>query len=159
LPKPKRAAGIAPKKAHARPIPRPPAPQTAPANEIRPAEERSVQSDPSPIRQAEELALDPKTGRIFVDYFARIKDKIGRTAKKEYLWRQEETGEVTLLFILGSDGRLKRSSVVEVMSGGSAGLEAIALDGLRQSAPFESFPDQLGVGQISFKVTVCFGDK
>ncbi len=110
-------------------------------------------------RHSEELLADPQKGKIFSDYFVMVKEKIRQTIRRRAADQEMERGVVALLFILNSDGRLENVSVLESQSHADEASKTFALECLKKTAPFSSFPAKLGVGSISFSVIVAFDEE
>lgn len=103
-----------------------------------------------------DLLTDPVKGPIFLDYFSAIRRKIYERVLKKHFQQLKLEGEVTLLFILNSDGKLRGFSVDDKESSADTFTRDLALKALRDAAPFMPFPQALDVKQISFQINVRF---
>ena len=121
-----------------------------PSAEVRPAQE-------SPRSSAEILA-DPKKGKIFVGYFTEVRRKIQETLSERYAHRYSVRGGVALGFVLDTQGFIDKVVVLEKGTDGDERLQELAVQCLRESAPFGPFPSELGSDRIAFNVTLYFVD-
>ncbi len=108
------------------------------------------------VRGSAELLADPQVGRVFSNYFSRIKNKIVKTAKSGYSAGGLERGKTTLVFILRSDGSLDGVNVTDDRSDASAAAKKFAVDCVKKASPFPSFPEELKLNKISFSISVLF---
>lgn len=117
-------------------------------------------SKPLPQRPktAVDFMADPQKGRIFVNYFGKLKEKIYTTIRRKYNSVDGSLGVVSLFFILNPDGSLVRTSLVEKESDAPPLLQKIALDSLRRSAPFGGFPRDLGNVPVAFSLKIYFNE-
>lgn len=111
---------------------------------------------PVAIRRSEDLLADPKKGKLFAAYFAKIKEKIQNTVQRKYSYESLGGGSVTLLFVLDSGGSLEAVSTLEKQSTGNNEIREFAMRCVRDSAPFGTFPKELHLSRISFNLTVLF---
>ncbi|GEM_PF-1603708 len=107
-------------------------------------------------RSSAELLADPQKGAVFSNYFGRVKEKIHVALRKKYSAAEEGEGKVTLLFILNSQGRLQKVSVLDSQSSSSEKIKELAKECVTRAAPFENFPQELALNQIAFNVTIYF---
>jgi hypothetical protein len=105
-----------------------------------------------------ELMADPKKSRMFVSYFGLVKDRIHEVLLEKYDHAGDSPGSVSLSFVLGSDGSLEKIFVNEKESHASAFLKTLAVECLKEAAPFTSFPKDLESRQIAFSLTVYFDE-
>ena len=84
----------------------------------------------------------------------RIKQKLIRNYRRHY-----KEGDVNLLFIIQSDGRLTEFDVDHKNSTDDNRLIDIALSSLRQASPFSPFPKELDVEQLPFSLTISFKER
>ena len=115
-------------------------------------------SDSAPKSSAEMLA-DPKKGKIFVEYFTEVRQKIQETLSQRYARRYSVRGGVALGFVLNSQGFLEKVSVLTKGTDGDPRLQELAVQCLREAAPFGDFPPELGSDRIAFNVTLFFVDR
>lgn len=108
------------------------------------------------VRESSDFLMDPKNGKIFVDYFMKIKEKITRTIQKRYAIENGVKGSVELLFVLNSHGRLENAWVSKEKTDADEAARTFALECLKAAAPFNPFPKELGSEKISFNVAVFF---
>lgn len=113
--------------------------------------EQSVQP-----KTSSELLTDPVQGKIFVGYFGEVKHQIQEMLAKKYASRAIGYGSVYLFFVLDSRGELEKISVVDKLSTADEYLRALAIQCLKEAAPFGNFPKDLQIPRISFNVTVFF---
>lgn len=108
------------------------------------------------IARSDNLLADPEKGKVFASYFAKIKEKIQNRVQRKYSYENIGEGSVMLLFVLDSDGSLDNVSVLEKHSTGSGAVKDFAMQCVRDAAPFDRFPSELGLNKISFNLTVLF---
>lgn len=107
-------------------------------------------------KTAAEFLSDPQKGRVYLHYFSYIKEKIHQTVLKKYSPSVHGMGEVALVFVLRSDGRLEGVTVSERDSKADTFLKKMASDFLRETAPFGPFPPELDTPKLAFNVTIYF---
>ena len=105
-----------------------------------------------------ELLADPQKGKIFSSYFSTVKDRIYKTLKEKYALQAAGSGEVGLYFILDSDGRLAKVSVIGKGSTLDVSLKDLAVECLKSASPFNRFPRELQTDQIAFQVKIDFDE-
>lgn len=88
-------------------------------------------------------------------YSQAIREKIKENLKRNYA-RYYEDGDVTLFFILKSDGNLARFDIDRENSTKNNKLLKIAVSSLSESVPFSPFPEGLTFKELSFHVTISF---
>ena len=103
-----------------------------------------------------EIMADPQKGKLFVGYFSDVKKKIQKTLSDRFSQRYTGRGSVTLAFVLSSEGYLEKVSVLPKGTEGDFELHDLAVQCLRDSAPFGAFPPALGSDHIAFNVTIFF---
>ncbi len=108
-----------------------------------------------PVTGAEIMA-DPQKGKLFISYFSDVKKKIQKTLIDRFSKRHSARGSVTLVFVLSSKGFVEKVSVLPKGTQGAAELHDLAVRCLRESAPFGSFPPELGSDPVAFNVTIFF---
>jgi TonB family protein len=90
----------------------------------------------------------------YIGYYQIVREKIKRCAYQNYTG--QETGEVTMLFLVASDGTLQELQLVEDKSSNSGSLRQIALNSVRDASPFPVFPKELDYPQLSFNLAITF---
>ncbi len=103
-----------------------------------------------------ELLADPAKGKIFVGYFGRVKERIYRKLLDKYRHEAGDRGSVSLAFILSPDGLVQRVSVIQKESSADPALRSLAVECLKEAAPFGAFPEEIASQPISFTLTVYF---
>lgn len=91
----------------------------------------------------------------YLSYSQAIREKIKESIKRNYA-RYYEDGDVTLFFILKSDGKLARFDIDRENSTKNNKLLKIAVSSLNESVPFSPFPEGLSFNELSFHVTISF---
>ncbi len=122
-----------------------------PPGGIQPVEERA--------KSSAEILADPKKGKIFVGYFGEVRRKIQETLSERYAHRYSVRGGVALGFILNAQGFIDQVAVLGKGTDGDERLQELAVQCLRESAPFGPFPAELGSDRIAFNVTLYFVDR
>jgi len=90
----------------------------------------------------------------YLSYYQIVREKIKRAAYQNYTG--EETGEVTISFIISSDGSLRDLRLIEEKSSPSSYLREIALKSVKDASAFPSFPKELDYPQLSFNLAITF---
>jgi hypothetical protein len=106
-----------------------------------------------------ELLTDPVKGKIFVGYFGSVKHAIQDLLVQKYAKRAIGHGSVYLYFVLNDKGALEKVTVVDKESTADEYLRELAIQCLRDAAPFGNFPQSLGTERISFNVTIYFEER
>lgn len=96
-----------------------------------------------------------KSTKDYINYYQLIREKIRRALKSRYRSYYGE-GDVCLIFILRSDGRLISIAADPEASTRDRVLVDTAIRSLKDAAPFVRFPKALALPQMSFTVTVSF---
>ncbi|MDP2905447.1 MAG: energy transducer TonB [Candidatus Omnitrophota bacterium] len=91
----------------------------------------------------------------YIGYYQFNRERIKRAAYRQNYAGKEE-GEVTVSFVIASDGALKHIRLVEEVSCPSPYLRNIAVESIREAAPFPKFPSELDYPQIPFTLTITF---
>jgi len=135
-----------------KPIEKPPAPKEKP-------EEKAVIEEitPIPTKRSIRLETTPELeGDVsYMSYSQLIRERIQYHLYRNYREGMGE-GEVTINFILKSNGRLKYIAIIDKQSSPNIKLRRAAMKSIQQSSPFKPFPKELTVPEISFKVTISF---
>lgn len=91
----------------------------------------------------------------YIGYYQFGRERIKRAAyQQNYAGREE--GEVTVSFVIASDGTLRQIRLVEETSCPSPYLREIAISSVKDAAPFPKFPPELDYPQIPFTLTITF---
>lgn len=112
---------------------------------------------PAP-KTAMDFMTDPQKGKVFENYFGKLKEKIHISLRRTYRDAGDMPGVVTLYFVLNPEGNLVRAGILEKDSDAGASLQQTALDSLKRSAPFGDFPPDLGNGPVAFSLKVYFDE-
>jgi outer membrane biosynthesis protein TonB len=118
----------------------------------------SVAKEKIASRNSADLANDPEKGKVFVGYFADVKERISTVVRRKYSDYNPGRGSVSLLFLLNASGSLEKVVVDERASTKNPFLRNFAKECIREAAPFGKFPKNLGSDRISFNVTVLFDE-
>ena len=111
------------------------------------------------VKTSADYLANPRTGKVFVGYFSEIKRKIQTTLVDRFARRTPGTGHVTLLFTLNSEGWIEKVTVMSRETEADEALQGLAIQCLRESAPFRKFPPELDSPRLVFSITVYFGGK
>ena len=123
----------------------------APVKETAPAVRRP--------RSSAEVLADPQKGKIFVGYFTDVKRKIQDTFSSRFAHRYSSRGGVELGFVVNSQGFLEKIAVLPKGTNGNERLQELAIQCLRESAPFGQFPPELRSDpSITFSIVLYFED-
>ena len=110
-------------------------------------------------RSSAEILADPKKGKIFVGYFTDVKRKIQNTFSGRFAHRYSTRGGVELGFIVNSQGFLEKVAVLPKGTEANERLQELAIQCLRESAPFGPFPPELqSDSSITFSIVLYFED-
>lgn len=104
-----------------------------------------------------ELRYDPNS-EDYISYYKAVRQKIIEKLRNLYRYHYEN-GDVHLLFILKSDGKLEDFYVDRIKSTRDDTLIDIATSSLKRSSPFPPFPKGLAVPKVSFSVVISFKEK
>ena len=109
-------------------------------------------------KEARELAKKQaplRNTKDYINYYQLIREKVRQTLKSRYDKRYAE-GDVTLIFILNSNGSLASVDTEQESSSRDPALKDLAMQCLGEAAPFPAFPKELSVTKMSFSLTVSF---
>lgn len=95
-----------------------------------------------------------KSYPVYLVYYQAIREKIGKVAYNGY--NRAETGEIYLEFIVKDDGSVNDIRVVEGKSSASAYLRKIAIEAVKNAAPFSVFPSELKYSQLKFSTVLSY---
>ena len=133
-----------------------PAPAAVPAAQPKlKADAPPKSAPPAPAKMAEssQLLLDPQKGKVFSQYFVRMKKKINEAVEDRYFPKQ--SGEqVSLIFIVNRSGRLEDVYALTKETRADAKTQAFAVQSVREAAPFDAFPADLNMEKICFNLTL-----
>jgi len=104
-----------------------------------------------------EIKYDPNS-KEYISYYQAVREKIMQKLKGLYRYHYRN-GDVYLLFIVKSDGKLTRFDIDLQKSTKDKTLIDIAAAGLKRSSPFAPFPEGLALPEISFNVVISFKEK
>ncbi|MDD5595299.1 MAG: energy transducer TonB [Candidatus Omnitrophica bacterium] len=90
----------------------------------------------------------------YISHSQIVREKIKRCLYQNY--NRMETGQVFLSFVLSKDGFLRNVRLVDEKSSPSGYLRTIALQSIKDAAPFPDFPKELDYDQLSFNVVISF---
>lgn len=121
-----------------------------------PSDKPSTETAPRAPRSGAEILADPQKGKVFIGYFSDIKTKIQNTLVARFSNRYSGKGSVAVGFVLNSEGFIEKVAVLPRAAAGDPRLEDLAVQCLRQAAPFGPFPPELGSDRIAFNVTIFF---
>ncbi len=123
-----------------------------------PTQTAATQAAAPDMRTSADLLADPKSKEVFESYFVVVKDRIHQVVRRKYSRASVGEGQVALVFILRSDGRLENVWTVEKMSKADILVKNFARTCVRDAAPFPKFPESLGMNRISFNITIIFDE-
>ncbi len=103
-----------------------------------------------PLEQDNKMSNNPS----YMSYYQVVREKIKRGAYRAYTGREQ--GEVTVSFIISSDGRLESIKMIESRSSASPYLRDVAVRSVKSAAAFPVFPKELNFPELSFNVAITF---
>jgi outer membrane biosynthesis protein TonB len=106
-----------------------------------------------------EMLADPQKGSIFVGYLSEVRIKIQQTLSDRYAHLYAGRGSVELVFVLQPKGAVEKVLVMPRGTAADDRLQDLAVQCLREAAPFGPFPKELGTDRIVFNITVLFEGK
>lgn len=92
---------------------------------------------------------------VYLNYYQCIRQKIKKFIMDNYP-DYVACGEISLYFVLLSNGDLKELEVLQAKSSHNHALKEVARKSIQQASPFLPFPEQLNQPQLSFNVVVSF---
>ena len=101
-----------------------------------------------------QIIYDPANEKDYIMYMELLREKIKNGLKKKYS-RYCGEGDVYLFFILNSNGSLHAFDV-SLDSADNKRLRDMALHGLKDAAPFPSFPEVLSYDRMAFSIVISF---
>jgi outer membrane biosynthesis protein TonB len=126
--------------------------------EASPTSVLSPRPDSFKVRNSEEFLADPGKGKVFLNYFGLIKQRVRRAVEKKYPGERLGRGDVSLLFVLKSDGAVVNVSAVEKDSSADELMKDFAVRCVKECSPFPRFPKELGMDRISFNLSILFDE-
>lgn len=100
------------------------------------------------------IGMDKINNATYINYYQLVREKIKRAAYRNY--SLDEEGEVYVSFIISSEGTLREVRIMEERTDSSSFLQKVALNSVRDAAPFPAFPKELDYPQLSFNVIISF---
>jgi TonB family protein len=100
------------------------------------------------------LELDKINNATYLSYYQIVREKIKRAAYQNYTGK--EVGEVTISFVILSDGNLQGLRMVEEKSNPSPYLRKTAIRSVEDAAVFPTFPKELDYPRLSFNLAITF---
>ncbi|MBU0634949.1 MAG: TonB family protein [Candidatus Omnitrophica bacterium] len=94
--------------------------------------------------------------KIFSDYYELVNAHLRGSIVPPPIFN---TGEITISFVVGSDGSLKHLEIVEDTSPQNLMLKQTALQIIKNASPFPPFPEKILKMELTFNVTICFHGK
>lgn len=116
----------------------------------------SLEAEKERPKTSAEMMADPQKGKLYVSYFGEMKKQIQKTLSGRFARRYSGKGSVTLRFIVNAQGYLEKVSVSPKDAKEDEMLRDLAVQCLREAAPFGSFPPELGSKRLVFDVTFFF---
>lgn len=110
------------------------------------------------IKSSDELLADPQKGKIFLNYFGLVRQRVRHEAEKGFLRGSLGHGDVMLYFVLKSDGAVVNVSVINERSSAEPFIKDFAVRCVRACSPFPRFPKELGMQRISFNLSILFDE-
>ncbi|HPM42807.1 MAG TPA: TonB C-terminal domain-containing protein [Candidatus Omnitrophota bacterium] len=93
--------------------------------------------------------------KAYADYYKKIRNKIKDRLVSRYHQGLED-GDINLVFILTSAGKLESVNISEIGSAKDSGLRDFTVKGIKDSAPFPPFPRSLDKAKMTFDLSVSF---
>jgi len=129
------------------------------ANNVKMAPGRDVSEKSEALKkEARELAKRQsplRNSRDYINYYQLIREKIRQALKTRYT-KYYGQGDVSLIFMLNSNGSLAAVDVDGAVSARDSALAQLAVMSVKEAAPFPGFPRELSVPKMSFDLTVSF---
>jgi outer membrane biosynthesis protein TonB len=127
--------------------------------------QRALSSEAEPVKVAKlarrkvKIKIPPEVPRekqdSYLTYYQCIREKIKKFIMDNYS-DYVACGEVSLYFVLLSNGDLEQLQVLQAKSSHNRALKEIARSSIQQAAPFLPFPEELSQPQLSFNLVVSF---
>ena len=135
-----------------------PRPRASEASQTASAPVVSPQASSVKVRNSEEFLTNPQKGKVFLNYFGLIKQRVRRAVEKKYSGEPLKRGDVSLVFVLKSDGAVVNVFVVEKDSSADEAMRDFAVRCVKDCSPFPHFPKELGMERISFNLSILFDE-
>lgn len=122
--------------------------------------EKPAIAKPDIVAIKKKITLQPvEAGKInspsYINYYQIVREKIRRAAYQNY--SRADEGEAYLSFVITRFGLVSEIGLVEEKSTlKSAFLKEVAINSIRDAAPFPSFPKELDYPQLSFNIIISF---
>ena len=110
------------------------------------------------VKNGEEFLEDPQKGKIFLNYFGQVKQRVRRAVEKGYTRERPGRGDVTLMFVLKADGAVVKVFPVDENSSADEPMKDFAVRCVKECSPFPHFPKGLGMERISFNISILFDE-
>jgi len=110
------------------------------------------------VQSSEVFLTDPQKGKIFLDYFGLVKQRIRRAVEKKSLAERPGHGDVSLVFVLKADGTAVKVIAVDKDSSADELMKNFAVHCVKDCSPFPRFPKALGMDRISFNLSILFNE-
>ncbi len=94
-------------------------------------------------------------GKEYADYYRTVRERIVERLRHNYCYNFRD-GDVDLLFVLNSNGTIRRINVDLDASTDKKKLIDVAVLSLQQASPFPPFPDELPYRDMPFELTISF---
>lgn len=91
---------------------------------------------------------------LYLDYYKEVRSRIRERAYVNY--KQFDSGEVYLTFIVEADGELKRIKIIEERTKANQYLRRVSMQSVKEASPFSPFPEDLKYPELSFNVVISF---
>ena len=94
----------------------------------------------------------------YITYSQAVRERIKQALKRNYRDYYKE-GDINLLFIIASDGKLNKLDIDYKNSTKDRRLTDIVALSLKEASPFSPFPESLSASELPFSLTVSFKEK
>ncbi|MBP7055535.1 MAG: TonB C-terminal domain-containing protein [Candidatus Omnitrophica bacterium] len=115
----------------------------------------SIQSSAQGPVESSAKTVPPGVSKAYADYYKKIRNKIKDRLVSRYHQGLED-GDVNLVFILTSAGKLESVNISEIGSAKDSDLRDFTVKGIKDSAPFPPFPRSLDKTKMTFDLSVSF---
>ena len=110
------------------------------------------------VKNSEEFLSDPQKGKVFLNYFGLVKQRVRRAIETGYSKQDLGRGDVLLSFVLKSDGAVVKVFSIDKDSSANEFMKDFAVRCVRECSPFPRFPKELGMDRISFNLSILFDE-
>jgi len=116
-------------------------------------------SKPDVIAIKKKITLDmpdnlKMNSAAYISYSQIVHEKLKRSLHDNYSGTQ--TGEVSIVFVLAKNGKLKDTRIIDEKSSANPYLKDVVLRSLKDTVIFPAFPKELDYPELSFSVTISF---